>query len=378
MKYIFIIIASSLLLFSCENEKANSNETQATNENVVSNNNTVTFTEEQIKVANIKTGKVEKISISQEVFSTGVVESSPQNMAKISVPASAFIDKISVKHGAYVKKGQTILTFKHNDFIDLEASYLKIKNELKFKKEEYDRQKKLYNENAVSKKKFNQVELDYNIAKTQKKALEQKLIFIGLNPDELTADKISSNIKLIAPFSGYIDEIFVTTGQYVEPTEVLFELINPSNYNIMLSVYAKYRGVIKVGDKVQFRPCDNCEPMYAKIYSIGQLLDDKTKTFKVHAQPEDANSVELMSGAYINAKILVNNIEVTALPKSAVITNKNGSFVFVDNSNGNYKLIKVETGESNDKYIEVKNADILEGKDIVVSGSNYLYSNLNE
>ncbi len=377
MRYTFIMLISSVLFFSCNNETNNKtaeNTEEATNQS----SDVVTFTDEQIKVAEIKTGKLQKVKISQEIYSTGEIEALPQNKAKISVPAAAFVDKIFVKHGAYVKKGQNVIAFKHNNFIDMQANYLKLKNELKFKKEEYERQKNLYEEKAVSKKKFRQVELDYNVALTEKKALEQKLILIGIDPNKLTAEKINSSVNLTAPFSGYIDEVFVSSGQYVEPTDVLFEIINPKGYNIMLNVYAKYRDYIKIGDKVKFRPCDNCKPLFANIYSIGHIVDEYTKTFRVHASPEITDNSKLMSGAYINAKILVNDVDVYALPKSAVINNQDASFVFIENGNNSYKLLKIETGESNKEFVEIKNYDLLSDKQIVISGANYLYAKISE
>ncbi len=368
----------AITFLSCK--KTNDKETEVTNdkEQVVTTKNTVTFTEEQTKVAGIKTGTLQKEKISEEIFCTGKVEALPQNRAKVSVPSAAFIDKIFVKHGVFVKKGQPILTFQNNEFIDLEASYLKLKNELEFKKQEYERQKKLYEENAVSEKKFKQVELDYNIALTEKKALEQKLLLLGVDIKSLTPEKISSSVILRAPFAGYIDEMYITTGQYVEPTVVLFEIINPTGYDVMLNVYAKYRDAIKIGDEVQFRPCDNCDFMNAKIYSIGHLIDDETKTFRVHATPEKVNSDKLVAGAYINAKILVNDFEVAALPKNALIPNQDESYVFVKVDDNTYELVKIEVGRTNNGLIEIKNPEVLQDKEIVIEGANYLYAKMNE
>jgi len=378
MKYIYIIfIAIFIASCSSKNETQQNTEVEQINETNISNN-IVEFTTEQVDVAGIKSDSLQSVKMSQEIYCTGVIEASPQNIAKVSVPSIAFVDNIYVKHGSYIKKGETVLTIKHNEFIDLQSDYLKLKNELALKKEEFDRQKKLYNENAVSKKKFRQVELDYNTALTEEKNLEQKLILLGLNPQILNHENISSTIALKAPISGYIDEVFVSMGQFIEPKDVLFEIINPTDFNLMLSVYGKYKNSIKIGDKVQFKPCDkHCEPAFAEIYSIGQIVEEETKTFKVHATPENMDN-KLTAGSFINAKILVNNTQVDALPSSAVINNEQGSFVFIQLLDNKFEQIKVEVGSTNDQYTEIVNSDLLKNKRIVVTGSNYLFSKLNE
>lgn len=375
MKYIYIISAI-IFLASCSNPSGNAEETKTNNSVQESPTDLVVFTAQQIELAEIKTGPLATVSISEEISCTGVIEASPENMAKVSVPSEAYIDKIFKKHGTYVTKGEAVLTIKHNDFIDLQSNYLKLKNELKYKSEEYQRQKRLYNENAVSKKKFNQVELDYNTSLIEEKNLEQKLLLLGLNPKQLTTESISSVIKLKAPISGYIDEIFVSAGQFLEPKDVLFEMINTSDFILMLSVYGKYKSTIKIGDQVQFKPCDaNCDPVFAKIFSVGHIIEEKTKTFRVHAQPEALNT-KLTTGAFINARILVNSKEVLAVPNNAIVSNADGNFVFVSKTDSSFQLTKVEIGTENSTYTEIKTVGVLKDQNIVLAGANYLYSKL--
>ncbi len=365
-----------LMIVSACNDAPNNTKESTENKDTV-NSQTVTFTDEQIKVAEIKTGKLDSIKMHQEIYCTGTVEASPGNIAKVSVPLPAFIDKIYVRHGVFVNKGQKILSFKHTDFIDLQSNYLKLKTELKVKKQEYQRQKKLFEENAVSEKKFRQTEAEYETILTEFKALEQKLIMIGISPNQLTPEKISSTIELKAPISGYVDEINVTAGQYVEPKDILFEIIKPGNYTIMLNVYTKYKHLIKIGDQVQFRACDKCPPEKARIYSIGQIVDPQSKTFKVHAIPESKDT-RLTVGSFVNAKILINNAKVPALPINSVIQKKDGEYIFIKTSKNDFQIVKVKTGISDNNYIEILSPDTLWNKEIVINGANYLFTKLNE
>lgn len=297
-------------------------------------------------------------------------------MASVSVPMGSFIDDIKVHHGEYVKKGSTILMLKHSDFVDLQSSYVKTKSQLEFIGTEYARQEKLFNENAISEKKFYAIKSEYNSLLIDKNALEQKLLLLGLDPNSINENSISSIIALKAPISGYVDEVYVNLGQFVEPKDILFEMVDPSGFQIMVEVYSKYKHQLKNGQKLKFKNCDkDCNELNATITSVGQLINNETKTFKAHATP-DSNYSELTTGAFINAKIMVNATHVPALPFNAIITNSNGSFVFVQNSKNTFEIKEIIIGERNDLYIEIVNAELLKNDKIVISGSNYLYSKL--
>jgi cobalt-zinc-cadmium efflux system membrane fusion protein len=373
MKFKYIIIIVSIAFLSC-----NTNIEEIENKEVKTTTNIVNFTDDQIKVAEIKIGTLDTIKLSKEIISTGVVEADPNKLARVSVPLASFIEKINVHHGDFVSKGNTILFLKHADFVDLQSSYVKSKSELEYLTKEYLRNENLFKENAISEKQFNAIKSEYNSLLIENKSLEQKLILLGLDPKLITANNISSIITLKAPISGYVDEIYVSLGQFVEPKDVLFEMVDPSGFQVMLKIYSKYKHQIKKGQKLKFRNCDiNCKDLYATITSVGQLINNETKTFKVHAKP-DSVYTELTTGAFINSRIMVNNSKVPALLSNAIITNSNGSFVFIQKTKNTFEQKEIKIGERNDLYIEILNAESIKGEKIVINGANYLYSYLNQ
>ena len=371
-KLIYIILFAIIALISCNSET----KTVGDVEEQAQTNNIVEFTDEQIKVAEITTGNLDTIKLSKEIICTGVVEADPSKRARVSVPLGSFIDAIKVNHGDYVRKGSTILLLKHSDFVDLQSNYVKTKSELEYKTTEYNRQEKLFNEKAISEKKFNEVKSEYNSLLIEKNALEQKVLLLGIDASSVNANNISSTIALKAPISGYVDEIYVNLGQFVEPKDVLFDMVDPSGFQIMVEIYSKYKHQLVKGQKLHFKNCDkNCNELNATITSVGQIINNETKTFKAHAKP-DRNYKELTTGAFINAKIMVDEADVPALPRNSVITNSSGSFIFIQKTKNTFELIEVNIGEQNDLYIEIKDAGKIKSEQIVTTGANYLYSKL--
>jgi Multidrug resistance efflux pump len=61
------------------------------------------------------------------------------------------------------------------------------------------------------------------------KSLGERLKLIGINPDELTENNLSKSINIYSPINGYVSSVNVNIGKYTQPSEVLFELINPAD-----------------------------------------------------------------------------------------------------------------------------------------------------
>lgn len=54
-------------------------------------------------------------------------------------------------------------------------------------------------------------------------ALAQKLRLININPTTLTVDNITKNVRLYSSIAGFVSKVNVNIGNYVNPSDVLFE-----------------------------------------------------------------------------------------------------------------------------------------------------------
>ena len=71
------------------------------------------------------------------------------------------------------------------------------------------------------------------------KGLEQKLLILGIDPGSLTEDNISGVTAVKSPISGYVRMVNVNIGKYVNPTDVMFEIVNPGNIILELTIFEK-------------------------------------------------------------------------------------------------------------------------------------------
>ena len=199
----------------------------------------VELRDDQIKLAGIEFGSVEMRSVSNTIKVNGVVSVAPQNQAKVCMPLGGFIKSTTLFPGNAVSKGQTLAIIENQDFIDIQQSYLEAKNRFVYAEAEYKRHTELYKDDVYSEKNVQQVTVEYKNLKALVKSLEQKLFLIGINPDNLNEDNISNSVSLVSPIKGFLRAVNVNIGQYVSPTDILFEIVNSDKLFLELTLFEK-------------------------------------------------------------------------------------------------------------------------------------------
>jgi membrane fusion protein, heavy metal efflux system len=356
----FIIIASSLLLLSCADKKTEDKETEVKKQ-TVENSNTVSLTTEQEKNAGIATGKLEMTYISSTLKVSGQIDVPPQNMVTVSVPLGGYLQNTRLLPGMFVKKGQSLAVVQDEQFIQMQQDYLTAKARLGFLQKEYERQRDLNQSKATSDKQFQQTESEYRMQQATVRGLYERLRLIGINPDRLSAGSISRSINIYSPINGYVSKVNVSIGKYVNPSDVLFEIINPNSIHLALNVFEKDINKLKIGQKVL--AYSNSNP--TKKYNCEIILINKDvsadRSAEVHCHFENYDK-DLVPGMFMNAEIEQSNYQAYVLPEEAIVNYEKQNYVFVAKTNNQFEMMAVETGTVQNGKVEIKlgtNNDLL-------------------
>jgi cobalt-zinc-cadmium efflux system membrane fusion protein len=234
----------------------------------------------------------------------------------------------------------------------LQQDYLTAKAKLPFFEQEFNRQKELNQSKASSDKLLQQSQADYTSQKILVNALFQKLQLIGINPSGLNENNISRSVNLYSPIDGFISEVNVNIGKYVNPSDILFEIVDPSDIDIVVNVFEKDVNRLVIGQKVIAYTNINPEKKYsAEIFLIGkELSQDRNVEVYCHFHPYDK---ALLPGMFMNAEIEVQTINAGVLPEDAVVSFENKKYVFVAKGKNDFEMMEVKTGNTNDGYIEI-------------------------
>lgn len=381
MKKLFYAIVSGSLLFSlsCKSggEKMKADEHAETEIHDV---NHVEITHLQMDAIGVKIGGFEKKNLSTTVKANGTLHLAPQNHGDISVLMPGVIKEIRVREGDFVQKGQVVASLMSMEFIQLQQGFLEAKNQLSVLEKEFERQKKLHDENISSGKIYQQSEADYRSGKVRMSALQQKLGLLGVNAGDLGDDRIMQSLPLVAPISGFINKLDINNGQAVETGKELAEILDNSRIHADLMVFEKDIFSVKKGQKVIFAVTSLPGKTFsATISNVGPAFLTETKAVQVFAEIDNPKG-DLLPGIFVDARIQVDENVVDALPREAIVNEGDLSYIFITEKSKNadgklrFEKVPVRTGASDGEYVEVVPLVVLMNPKIVTAGAFYLAS----
>jgi cobalt-zinc-cadmium efflux system membrane fusion protein len=243
--------------------------------------------------------------------------------------------------------------------VDIQQSYLEAKNRLFFAEAEFNRHTDLFKNDVYSESNLQQVTVEYKNLKALVKSLEQKLILIGISPEKLNEENISSTVNLVSPISGFLKEVNVNIGKYVSPNDVLFEIVNNEKLFLELTLFEKDAYRVIPGQKIRFFVNNGDDFHDAVITQTGKAVSND-KTLIVYASVV-STSKNVLPGMYVNALIEESDIKVTSLPSDAVVSFDDKNYIFAFEKDKEeagkaiteYKIIEVKKGISSSGYTEI-------------------------
>ena len=349
--YLLPIVYCLLIITSCGDKSKEENKGEA-----AVNENLVQLTDAQLKNATVETGKLEQKSISSILKLTGSVDVPPENIVSVSFPLGGYLKSSKLLPGTQVRKGEAIAVMEDPQFIQLQQDYLTAKSKLAFSEQEFNRQKELNQSKASSDKLFQQTQVDYMSQKILVNALFQKLQLININPANLNESNISRSANIYSPIDGFISEVNVNIGKYVNPSDVLFEIVNPEDIHLALNVFEKDINRLAPGQKVMAYTNINPDKKYhCEIMLVGKELS-KDRSVEVHCHFKERDK-SLVPGMFMNAEIEVQSNNAYVLPAEAVVSYESKQYVFIVKGKNDFEMVEVKTGNTNDGYVEIIPSD---------------------
>lgn len=357
------IVSLSVLLVACSSKKQ---EEKATPTPVTAN--LVTLTAPQLVSAKIETGQVQEKSISSIIKVTGKIDVPPQNMITVSMPLGGFLRSTKLLPGMHISKGEVIGVMEDQLYIQLQQDYLTTRSKLVYLETEFTRQKELNQSKATSDKIFQQTQMDFQTQKINLAALSEKLRLININPQNVTESNISKSVNLYSPISGFVSRVNVNIGKYVNPSDILFELVNPDDIHLNLQIFEKDLPKLAIGQKLV--AYTNNDPKRKHLCEISIISHDLSaeRTADVHCHFEDYDKT-LFPGTYMNAEIKLKSLQVPALPEEAIVAYEGGNYVFVQKTANQFLMTAIETGTNENGFVEIINGGSIAGKAIVTKGA---------
>lgn len=371
---IYYLLLLALGLSACSKSSSELNEDSGSAEEVL-NSNELVLTDDQVKKLNLEFGKIEKHTLGATVKVNGVLDVPPQNLVTISAPLGGFVKQTELLQGMKVKKGQVLALMEHPDYIQLQQDYLDAKDQLELLELEYKRQQELATENVNSTKTLQQAKSSYNRTKVKADGLKARLAMINITPSALENGEIKQTISITSPISGYVSQVNVNLGMYVNPTDVMFRIVDTDHLHAEVQVFEKDVTKLKIGQHMRFRLVNENVERLADVYLIGKEISSE-RTVRVHCHLEKEDS-SLIPGMYFSGIIEVGDKPVLAVKNDAIVNFEGKDYLFVTRAKNTFELIEIKAGVTDAGFTEVI---LSEGFDvsasIVTQGTYTLISQL--
>lgn len=239
-----------------------------------------------------------------QVSFNGTMVIPPQRMATVSLTMGGVIKSTSLLPGEPVRQGSVLATLENPDFITLQQTYLDSHAQTEFLEAEFLRQQALSAEQAASQKKLQQSKADYLSMKSRVEAAAAQLKLLEVEPEVLLKEGIQPFLQIKAPISGYVADVKMNVGKYMNVGDALCEIVDKSRTLLRLTTYEKDLADMKVGNPVQFRVNGMGKTVFkATLISIGQKVDEDTRSVEVYAKVDTVDS-QFRPGMYVTARIM--------------------------------------------------------------------------
>ncbi len=368
---LYITIFSLALLTSCKNTSEEKVVTDQETEHVEQG---IHVTQAQFESNHMKLETLTKQDFPDIVKTTGMIDVPPQNREIITTFSGGYIKNSALLIGDKVKKGQALVSIENPDFVEMQQKYLEVAEQLSYLKNEYERQKILFEEQITSQKNYLKAKSNYKTKLAMYNGMRKKLRMLNINPSAVEQGKITSVITLYASISGSVTNVNVSKGTYVSPADAIMEIVNTDHIHIELTVFEKDIMKIKEGQKINFKiPEASNETYEAEVHLVGTSIDQTTRTVKVHGHLHDDEKHNFAIGMFVDAEIEVTSKQAMAIPEDAVIEEGDDVHVLVlkKQENGNYifEMIEVKIDKKHNGYVGIISETIKPTDKILTKGA---------
>lgn len=321
--YKSILFTSLVLVLGCKDKTDEKNQDSHHEEN----ENLIELTDAQLMQTQISIGKVEKRKIGHEITVNGLIDVPPQGNISVTVPYGGFLKYTEMLPGSKLKKGQLVATVENPEFIEFQRAYLEALANNDYLKADFERQQTLNNEQVTSTKVFQKAKSSYLTNKANIQALESKLRLIGISPSTVKSGKISSVVNVYSPINGIVRDVYINTGKYFNPQDVLMDITDASDLHVELKVYEDDIPSIRKGQRIRFRLANAPNKwMEAEVFLIGNnVRADRSITIHGHLKE---HFEDILPGMFVNAAIEVEALQRYAIPEEGIVRFESKHYIF--------------------------------------------------
>ena len=304
----------------------------------------------------VKVISLEKQNIQRSISASGQFTTDDETY--LSFKTGGIINKIYIKEGDAISKGQLLATLNMNE---IEAMFQQAKSGYDKALRDYNRVSNLYRDSVATLEQFQNSKTALDVAEKQLSIAE-----FNRNYSEIRALE-----------NGFVLKKFVNEGQLVETGAPVLQTngAGKGKWLLKVGVSDKEWAAIKLNDKTEVEiDAYPGEKYSAFVYRKSEGVDPYSGTLSVDLKL--STTPKITSGLFGKAMIMLNQkLSTWLIPFEAILDGDgNSGYVFITNDNSTVKKVRVVIADIEKDNVLVSSG-LEDAKSLIVSGSAYLNDN---
>lgn len=348
--YIITLIAVSVFIISCGGGNKNSEEVQ-------------------IEPIAVQVSSLTTDNTNPFITASGKIEAT--NSANLSTRIMGYVNKIYVKVGDKVNKGQLLLSINNTDLqaklAQVNASITEATAAYNNAEKDYNRFKNLFAENSASQKEMDDMTTHFEMAKARLEAAKQM-------KNEVDAQFSYANIR--APFNGVVTNKFIEVGDMANPGMPLISVEAPKQFEVIAMVAESDITQIKSGIDVEVTVKSINKTIKGKVTEISTSAKNTGGQYLVKISLNKTDT-HILSGMFVTVKFPIekktNTVSTILIPTSVIVENGSLKGVYTVSDQNTAILRWLRLGKTYGDQIEVLSG-LNANEKYIVSANSKLYN----
>lgn len=293
-------------------------------------------TEAAKQLSKVKIVEVLPVPLTDLLVLPGTVR--PYEDIELAAKSSGTVTWVGPKEGDRIKKGQKLLTV---DMKSVENRGAEANVRYEQAQKDYDRVKKLYDEQIVSKGQLDNAQTALDAAQV---AVDS--VAVSLNDGSLTA-----------PISGILDQLDIDTGEYITPGRTVMKIVNIDKVKVELPIPEKDVLYFKKGQKVAIELEDTAgekQGFDGVVEYVSLTADNTTRTYPIKVVVANPEHV-LRPGMIVRANLVRRQLaQAIAVPFFTIVDHETSKAVFVVDQENTARLRPIEYGIFQRGIVEIR------------------------
>jgi len=333
----------------------------AANPNEEEGGSDISYLKEQAWKVEFANSPLKKQAFSEIIKTSGQILSAPGDEMIVTAKASGIVlfsgNKTVI--GSEVNTGTNLFTISAGDLAEgnVDLKYKEAKANFEKSKADYERSRELVKDKLVSEK-------DY---------LQTKSIFENA---QLTFNTIAKNYSsngqsVSATMNGFVKNIFVTEGQFVEAGTTLATISKNKKLILQANVSQKYFAKLPSIASSNFKTTDNgmvysTQELNGKVISYGKSTSANSPFIPITFEID--NTGNLIPGSVVEVYLKSFPIpDALIIPTSSLIEEQGNFFVYVQTEGESFQKREVKIGASDGINVQLLSG-VAEGERVVTKG----------